>query len=123
MRVKICQSYKTAIHRKALSGFLYFISAGRPGYYTGHELKEQLKAHGSKATAYLIDEDGRVGKSYNAKTTPDMFVIDKCGMMVYAGAIDNKPTTDLADVPTARNYVRAALDEAMSGKRIASQFL
>ena len=60
----------------------------------------------------LLDPDGAVGHAYGAKTTPHMFVIDPKGTLVYAGAIDDKPSTDQADVPIAKNYVLAALDEA-----------
>ena len=47
-----------------------------------------------------------------------MFVIDPKGTLIYNGAIDDKPTTDRADVAGATNYVSAALTEAMSGKPV-----
>jgi peroxiredoxin len=68
-------------------------------------------------SAYLIDADGKVGKMYGAKTTPHMYVIDKSGKLVYAGAIDDKASTDLEDVKEAKNYV-AALDELLSMERM-----
>ena len=61
-----------------------------------------------------------MGKSYGAKTTPHMFVIDPKGTLVYNGAIDDKPSTNKDDVPTAKNYVAAALDESMAGEKIAT---
>jgi hypothetical protein len=66
----------------------------------------------------MIDSDGKVGHLYGAKTTPDMYVIDPSGKLIYQGAIDNKRSTDAADVNTATNYVKAALDAALSGKSV-----
>ena len=60
-------------------------------------------------TAVLLDPTGVVGKSYGATNTPHMYVIDKAGMLSYAGAIDDRPTSRKSDVPGAQNYVRAAL--------------
>jgi hypothetical protein len=47
-----------------------------------------------------------------------MYVINREGVLVYAGAIDDKPTFDKDDIPGAKNYVKAALDEAMTGKPV-----
>jgi hypothetical protein len=69
-----------------------------------------------------MDPEGKLGRLYNAKTTPDMFVIDPQGKLVYVGAIDDRPTPDPADVPGAHNYVSDALTEAMAGKPIAEPF-
>ena len=75
---------------------------------------------GGAATAVLLDHDGTVGKAYGAKTTPHMFVIDAKGKLVYAGGIDDKPSTDQADVPTAKNHVSAALAEVLAGKPVTT---
>ena len=61
-----------------------------------------------------------MGHTYGARTTPHMFVIDPKGVLIYAGGIDNKPSTDIADIATATNYVTAALDEAMAGKPVTT---
>ena len=74
---------------------------------------------GLKSTAMLLDPTGAAGKSYGAKTTPHMFVIDREGKLIYMGGIDDKRTPDPADVPGARNHVRAALEEAMAGKPVS----
>jgi hypothetical protein len=79
-----------------------------------------LKERGAQPSAYLLDSDGTMGRAYGAKTTPHMFVIDPKGTVVYAGGIDDKATTDAADVTTAKNYVQAALDEAMAGKPVST---
>ena len=82
--------------------------------------KAVLQQFGSAATAYLVDGDGKVGKLYNAKTTPEMFVVNPEGVLIYAGAIDDKPTPDPATVANAKNYVKAALDEATTGKNVST---
>ena len=56
---------------------------------------------GAKPTAYLLDPSGAVGKAYDAKTTPHMFVIGKTGTLLYAGGIDDKPTPRPADIKGA----------------------
>lgn len=94
---------------------------GKQGYFEGKNLQENITKFGSKATAYLLDSDGTVGKMYGAKTTPDMFVISPDGVLLYAGAIDNTPTTDVSVPPKSTNYVELALDAAMSGKEIKTK--
>lgn len=74
----------------------------------------------SAATAYLIDEDGAVGKLYNAKTTPEMFIINPEGNLVYMGAIDSKPSASQGDIADATNYVQVALTESLGGKPVAT---
>lgn len=70
--------------------------------------------------ALMLDPDGKVGKTYGARTTPQMWVIDPDGKVIYAGAIDDKPTFRPADVKDARNFVAAALDESMAGKPVTT---
>jgi peroxiredoxin len=88
------------------------------GYVTADQEKEYLKEKGASPTTVLLDPDGAIGHLYSAKTTPHMFVIDPKGTLVYNGAIDDHPTTDVADIPNSKNYVTAALQEAMSGKPV-----
>jgi peroxiredoxin len=92
---------------------------GKQGYYDADAMKEVVTKQKLVSTAYLRDVDGKVGKSYGAKTTPHMFVIDPKGVLIYAGAIDDKPGPNPADIPTATNYVAATLTESMSGKALA----
>jgi hypothetical protein len=68
------------------------------------------------STAVLLDENGTVGKTYGAKTTPHMYVINSAGVLIYKGAIDDQPSTNKDAIPHARNYVLAALEESMAGK-------
>jgi peroxiredoxin len=71
-------------------------------------------------TALLLDPDGKVGKAYGAKNTPHMFVISPEGKIVYEGAIDSKASPNPADIPSSTNYVKAALEEALSGKPVSN---
>ena len=93
---------------------------GKQGNFPPAEINSKIKASGASPSAYLIDSEGAVGRLYGAKTTPHMFVIDPQGKVVYAGAIDDKPSTDQSDIAAARNYVAAALDEAMAGKAVTT---
>lgn len=91
---------------------------GKQGNATAAEHDKAFKEKNSAPTAILTDESGTVGRAYGAKTTPDMYVIDKKGILVYAGAIDDKNSTDASDIPSSKNYVKAALDELISGKTV-----
>jgi peroxiredoxin len=93
---------------------------GKQGHVDAAKANALMKEKGGAPTAVLLDPDGRVGKAYGAKTTPHMFVIDPKGTVVYAGGIDDKPSTDQADVAAARNYVQAALAEVTAGKRVTT---
>jgi hypothetical protein len=73
-------------------------------------------------SAVLLDADGKIARAYNAKTTPQMVVIDPSGKVIYDGAIDDRPTPDPEDVRGAHNYVSDALTEAMAGKPVATAF-
>ena len=94
---------------------------GKQGNFSNDEINKRIKDHNAKMSAYLIDANGKVGKMYGAKTTPHMYVIDKEGKLVYVGAIDDKPSTDVSDVKDAKNYVADALDELLSGKNVSFQ--
>jgi peroxiredoxin len=82
-------------------------------------LADWFKQQGAAPTAAVMDPDGKVGRAYNARTTPQMFVIDPAGKIVYAGAIDDKRSANVADVKTATNYVAQALTEARAGKPVS----
>jgi peroxiredoxin len=93
---------------------------GEEGNYPASKLNEISAQDSAARTALLLDPSGEVGRLYGAKTTPDMYVIDPSGILVYKGAIDNKRSTDLADVKTATNYVKVALEAVMAGKTVAT---
>lgn len=94
---------------------------GSQGYLTGKEAMENSKKVASAATDVLIDDSGAMGKAYEAKTTPHMFVIDPKGKLVYAGAIDDNDSSDPKVIEKSANYVTAALDAGMAGKAIATK--
>jgi hypothetical protein len=93
---------------------------GKQGNFTPEVIAERSKKHGAAFSAYLLDADGKVGRAYGAKTTPHMYLIDPSGTLVYAGGIDDTPSTDVEDIKTAKNYVQAALDESLAGKKITT---
>lgn len=91
---------------------------GKQGYMSSKEAQENFKAKNSASTTYLLDADGSVGKLYDAKTTPHMYVIDPEGMLVYAGAIDSVSSFDSNDIADATNYVTQALTALKAGKEV-----
>jgi hypothetical protein len=93
---------------------------GKQGYFTAQEWQKLNAEKGGKATAILLDAEGTVGKLYGAKTTPHMYVINAEGTLVYQGAIDDKPSTESDDIPGAKNYVKAALDEVLAGQPVTT---
>ena len=91
---------------------------GKQGYVTAGEENEYMAKMHATPTAALLDPTGEIGHLYDAKTSPQMVVINPQGVVIYDGAIDDKPTTDLNDVPGATNYVGLALEQAMAGKKV-----
>ena len=91
---------------------------GKQGYVTANEENDYLAKMQAAPTAALLDPTGEIGHLFEAKTSPQMVVINSQGIMIYSGAIDDKPTTDLQDVPHATNYVSLALEQAMAGKPV-----
>jgi peroxiredoxin len=88
-------------------------------YKKPNAMSALLKTSNASATAYLMDESGAMGKAYGARTTPHMYIVDREGTLVYAGGIDDKRSSNIADVKTAKNYVAAALDEMKAGKSVS----
>jgi peroxiredoxin len=93
---------------------------GKQGYVTASEENAYLKQVNAAPSAVLLDPTGALGHLYDAKTTPHMFVISPQGTLIYNGAIDDRPSTDVADVRGAKNYVTAALQESKSGKPVSN---
>jgi len=98
------------------------INSGAPGKegadYTPEQIKAWLQKNSAAPTAYCYDHDGKVGHLYNAKTTPDMYVINPDGILVYDGAIDSIRSADISDIAKATNYVKAALDAVKAGQPV-----
>jgi thiol-disulfide isomerase/thioredoxin len=94
-------------------------NTGASDYLAPAALAGWIKGKGGAPTATLMDADGRVGRAYGARATPHMYVIDPAGKLVYAGAIDSKPSTNPADIKTATNYVNQAVGETLAGKPVS----
>jgi alkyl hydroperoxide reductase subunit AhpC len=91
---------------------------GKQGYMAANEENDYLTKMQAAPTAALLDPSGEIGHLYDAKTSPQMVVINPQGVVIYDGAIDDKPTTELKDVTDATNYVTRALEQAIAGKQV-----
>jgi peroxiredoxin len=90
---------------------------GKEGYLAdATAAKKAVAEHQGNSSYYILDHDGSIGHRYDAKTTPNMFVIDKDGKIAYMGAIDSIPTADTADIPKATNYVAATIEALKKGE-------
>lgn len=92
---------------------------GKQGYVESAEMVSLADKQGNKAAHFIMDTDGTIGKAYDAKVTPHMYIIDKEGVLVYNGAIDSKATTEAADVATADKLFANALDAVLAGKQVS----
>jgi peroxiredoxin len=93
---------------------------GAEGNMTPEQAQKIMSSWKTHQTALLLDPESRVARSYGAKNTPDMIVINPEGKIVYEGAIDNKATPNPNDIPSSTNYVKAALDESLAGKPVSN---
>ncbi len=99
------------------------IDSNAPGFegnLSPDQAQSVMKKWNTKQSAFLLDPEGKVGRSYGARNTPHMFVINPEGKIVYEGAIDSKATPNPGDIPNSTNYVKVALDESMSGKPVSN---
>ena len=93
--------------------------AGSADYLVPGKLAGWIGEKQARPSAMLMDESGKIGQMYGAKTTPHMFIVNAQGMLVYAGGIDSVASARVDDIKTATNYVRQGLNEALSGKAIS----
>ncbi len=93
---------------------------GKEGNQSAEEANTYMDDKKSAATARILDPTGVIGKAYEAKVTPHMYVINKEGVLVYEGAIDDNDSNKQEDIATSKNYVKAALDALAEGKPIES---
>lgn len=112
-----------ALQREATAdGYLWLsvISSapGKQGHVSAGKADELTASRDAAPTAVLLDESGAIGRAYGAQTTPHMFIIDDAGTLVYMGGIDNRPTSDPADIEGAENYVRMALADLAAGEPV-----
>jgi peroxiredoxin len=93
---------------------------GKQGSVDAAQALELTKSRGAAPTAVLLDPSGEVGRKYEAKTTPHMFVVAPDGKLIYMGGIDSIASPDPDDIAKATPYVKVALAEAMSGKPVTN---
>jgi peroxiredoxin len=92
---------------------------GEQGHVSAAEADRLTGSRGAAPTAVIRDETGAIGRAYEAKTTPHMYIIDPAGILVYMGAIDDQPRNAGATPREANNYVRAALTAVKAGQPVA----
>ena len=93
---------------------------GKQGHYTPAEYNKIATDKKTAPTAVLLDHDGKVGKTYDAKTTPQIYIVNPEGKLIYQGAIDSKSSADAGDIANSENYVKATLDAALTGKAVTT---
>lgn len=93
---------------------------GKQGYHAPAEMAEIATKHGNKASHFLMDTDGKMGKAYDAKVTPHLYIIHKDGKLIYDGAIDSNPSARKEDVATADKWFADALDAVLAGKDVSN---
>lgn len=113
-----------AIQKAATSDGVVWLSinsghAGAQGDFDAAQVESWMKSNKVAASAYLRDQNGKVGKLYDARTTPHMFVINPAGTLVYAGGIDDIRSADAGDIAKANNLVKAALADVKAGRPVA----
>jgi hypothetical protein len=92
---------------------------GMQGYLTGPQARKWKTEAKAASTDVLLDPKGVVGRAYEAKTTPHMYVVDKAGKLVYMGGIDDKASSEPSSLKGATNYVAAALADVKAGRPVA----
>ena len=93
---------------------------GMEGNLSPEQANAKMAEWKTTQTALLLDPDGKAGRTYGAKNTPQMFVINPEGKIIYEGAIDSKPSPNAADIASSTNYVKVALDESLAGKTVTT---
>lgn len=112
-----------ALQREATGAGVVWLSIissapGEQGYVKPAQADELTSSRKAAPTTILLDPKGEVGRMYGATNTPHMYLVDRAGILVYAGAIDDKPTSRRGDVQGANNYVRAALQSVAAGQPV-----
>ena len=94
---------------------------GKQGYVDAAKAASLTAERGAAPSNVLFDPEGNVGKSYNAKTTPHMYVIDPEGMLRYAGAIDSIKSANPADIPKATNFLEQSITQLLAGQAVSDK--
>ena len=92
---------------------------GKQGHVTPAQADALTAERNAAPSAVILDEKGEIGRLYEAKTTPHMYIIDADGKLAYMGGIDSIASTNPADIGKATQYVPAALAQVMNGEPVA----
>lgn len=91
---------------------------GEQGHVSAEEAISVSEENNAAHTAFLLDHDGTLGRAYEAKVTPHMYVIDPQGLLIYNGAIDSIRSANQEDIEKAENYVLSALQASQNGETV-----
>jgi peroxiredoxin len=94
--------------------------AGEQGHVSPEQADELTTSRNAFPTAVLLDESGDMGRAFDARVTPHMYIIDADGILVYMGGIDSNPSRHSADIAEATQYVMVALEEMAAGQPISN---
>jgi peroxiredoxin len=118
------KNMQTQQREAAAKGVVWLTSAssatGEQGYVTATQANDIVKRLDAAPAAVLLDPQSKIARAYGATVTPHMYIIDASGTLVYKGGIDSIPSSDVADIPKARQYVRIGLDEVIAGKPVTN---
>jgi len=107
----------------AAKGVVWLTSAssatGEEGYVTAPQANELTKKRDAAPAAVLLDPQSKIARAYGATVTPHMYIIDASGILVYKGGIVSIPSSDIADIPKAKQYIRIGLGEVLAGKPVS----
>jgi len=117
------KNMQTQQREAAAKGVVWLTSAssatGEEGYVTAPQANELTKKRDAAPAAVLLDPQSKIARAYGATVTPHMYIIDASGILVYKGGIDSIPSSDIADIPKAKQYVRIGLGEVLAGKPVS----
>jgi hypothetical protein len=91
---------------------------GEQGHLDGPGALARVQTDNAHPTATLLDPAGVMGRAYGARNTPQMFIISPESVVLYQGAIDNRPSARPSTLEGATNYVRAALADIEAGRPV-----
>ncbi len=109
---------KTATDNNIIWVTIVSSAEGKQGFVSDEEAIIIEKQIGANATTRILDPSGEIGKLYNAKTTPHMFIISKKGKLAYTGAIDSSPSPNPKSINGAKNLVTAALNNLLANQEV-----
>lgn len=92
---------------------------GEQGFVDGKKADELTASRNAAPTAVLLDPQGTIGKAYDARTTPHMYVIDAKGVLRYAGGIDSIASSKLEDIEKASPLFKTAMEAVVKGENVA----